>query len=45
LYFCDFGLYLEFNIILDCTEVYLDFNKNYNLALFRLKTKKCIFFN
>ena len=26
LYFCDFGLYLEFNIFLDCIEVYLDFN-------------------
>ena len=26
LYFCGFGLYLEFNIILDCIKVYLYFN-------------------
>jgi len=32
LYFCDFSLYLEFNIILDCIEVYLNFNHNYNLV-------------
>jgi len=34
LYFCDFGLYL------DCIEVYLDYNYNYNLVL----TKKLDFF-
>jgi len=32
LYFCDIGLYLKFNIILDCIEINLDFNHNYNLG-------------
>jgi len=40
LYFCDFGLYL------DCIEIYLDFNYNYNLVLTeKNKKKNCIFLN
>jgi len=29
---CNFGLYFEFNIILDCIEIYLNFNQNFNLV-------------
>jgi len=28
---------------LDCIEVYLDFNQNYNLVFLRLKKKNCVF--
>jgi len=43
LYFCDFRLYLKFNIILDCIEVYLDFNQNYN-SFFAIDEKNYIYF-
>jgi len=44
LYFCDFGLYLEFNIILDYIQIYLDFNQNYNLVFFFTVKKIAYFF-
>jgi len=42
LYFYDFGLYLEFKIVLDCIEVYLYFNKNYN-NFFKTEEKNVFF--
>jgi len=33
----------EFDLSLDCIQVYLDFNQNYNLVLIEKNKKNCIF--